>query len=151
MARKVKDGQYYDEELGLYFTEGAASEFTPADWARYHKEETNNTVARMLIVALLLILLVSCLGGCSTITTNEAVATSSTDKIERSLVKGSTTKEDVAKLYGPPGSRTNDGFGEVWTYYASTNGVARMVGAAKFSTLIVMFDDRGLVRTYTIS
>jgi len=107
------------------------------------------TLSILLVAATLL------LGGC--------IHKITPQKVNQEIVAGKTTKQEVSKLYGRPYMRyKTPGMsivsgdkkvvlhkgGEVWLYYVHFLGALDIV---EQETLRVLFNDQGIVSSYTIT
>ncbi len=114
------------------------------------------------------------LAGCADVSSTSGTSQLSRELVERSLIKGKTTKEQVRALLGEPqstvsGDSTIPGMpSETWTYTKTfrrdamkKEGVAgsfaryavtgSLYDRVEVSVLIVMFDSRGRVSGHTFS
>jgi len=122
-----------------------------------------------------LIMATAVLCGCANVSHSAGTAKLSRDLVEKSLLKGKTTKEQVRALLGEPQSTTSGSFvnipgapAETWTYTktfyrdamekeGAAGSLARfavtgsLYDRVETSVLIVMFDGRGHVTGHTFS
>jgi outer membrane protein assembly factor BamE (lipoprotein component of BamABCDE complex) len=116
------------------------------------------------------------LAGCASVSTTTGTTKLSRELVDRSLVKGTTTKEQVRQLLGEPQSVTSSDMAaipgmpaETWSYTktfyrdAADKGFGRAVAHAminpyaspydriEVSILMVMFDKSGRVSGHTFS
>jgi len=111
----------------------------------------------------LILILVLILSGCATA---PKVSNLNQSTVEKSIVKGKTTKQEVLNIFGAPNvttKQTSGNVAEIWTY---TQFSSHMSGSwatilllggfgsnvsARSATLIVNFDKEGIVQDYTVS
>jgi outer membrane protein assembly factor BamE (lipoprotein component of BamABCDE complex) len=100
--------------------------------------------------------------GCAS-TGNETLRAESESSVSKKMIEGQSTKADVRKIFGSP-LRTSftDGGLEIWTFEFSNVSadavsyipIVSMFGGTASGTkkeLVVMFDDKGVVKRYAMS
>jgi len=98
------------------------------------------------------------LGACSILGDNSPPRETQ-ESINQKIAKGKTTKAEVKAAFGEPSSETSkDRGGEEWLYKISSSspaakipGYERLFGSEKAKTLVVDFDRRGIVTTYSLN
>ncbi len=100
--------------------------------------------------------------GCASVG-NETLRSESEGTISQKMVEGKTSKAEVRKMFGSPMKTTfTDGGLEIWTYEFSKVSadavsyipIVSMFGGSSSGTkkeLVVMYDDKGLVKRYAMS
>ena len=100
--------------------------------------------------------------GCAS-TGNETLRAESEGSVSQKIVEGKTSKAEVRKMFGSPMKTSfTDGGLEIWTYEftkisadaVSYIPIVSMFGGSSSGTkkeLVVMFDDKGLIKRYAMS
>ena len=100
--------------------------------------------------------------GCAS-TGNETLRTESEGSVSQKIVEGKTSKAEVRKMFGSPMKTSfTDGGLEIWAYEftkisadaVSYIPIVSMFGGSSSGTkkeLVVMFDDKGLIKRYAMS
>jgi outer membrane protein assembly factor BamE (lipoprotein component of BamABCDE complex) len=108
-----------------------------------------NSVARFLLAGILTIVL----AGCATSTETGKKDIFDQSRIEQ-IKKGSSTKDNITVLFGPPeGTEFAANGDEMWSYHyvlRTSNPLLQPSSKTYLSYLDVTFDNRGIVKAYTV-
>ncbi len=97
---------------------------------------------RPLLILVTLLLCFTWIAGCGTVGSDFSVERA------QSIENGKTTKEDIAQMFGEPFKTGIQNGHPVWVYEKSKWA---LIGDEPSKSLIVEFDDKGVVRHHSIS
>jgi len=118
----------------------------------------NKNMKKSLLLSAALFALASCASS-----GNQVLKDQTTDTVAAKITKGTSSKNDVKVAFGDPTSTSfTDGGNEIWNYaYAKATAkavnfvpiVGIFAGGADVDkkTLVILFDDTGVVKNYTLS
>lgn len=122
-------------------------------------EQTMKHTPILFAIGIVIAMLTS---GCAS-TGNETLRAESEGSVSQKIVEGKTSKAEVRKMFGSPMKTSfTDGGLEIWTYEftkisadaVSYIPIVSMFGGSSSGTkkeLVVMFDDKGLIKRYAMS
>jgi outer membrane protein assembly factor BamE (lipoprotein component of BamABCDE complex) len=100
--------------------------------------------------------------GCASVG-NESLRKESEASVQQKIVEGKTTKAEIKAMFGSPATTSfTDGGLEIWNYelskmkadavnYIPLVGLFGSSASGTKKTLVVLFDDKGVVKKYTMS
>jgi outer membrane protein assembly factor BamE (lipoprotein component of BamABCDE complex) len=104
-----------------------------------------------IMISTLTLILVG-FSGCSVKTGNTNLENMSQSHIQKVIIKGKTTQNEIRGRFGEPSSTSILPTGEQsWMYMFAKARSGFFSGTSRGRTLIIMFDKNGIVKNYTFS